>query len=167
MLCFVSCQAPCKYDHCYIEGPCQCKWIWLDARKKSLCLHVNPRKPRESPFQTGFWPIRFLKCIVLYPLEDLYDVFFIWKFFYMCTDLIMCAGRGHLTGDVLWKNFEIWMGQLKVKVKHASVTTATLECQPCQLNSPLNSKLTWVYNNSIYLLFTTKTKPNSNKLLSK
>ena len=40
----------------------------------------------------------------------------------MSTDLIRCAGRGHLTVDVLWKKFEIWMGQLKVKVIHASVT---------------------------------------------
>ena len=46
-------------------------------------------------------------------------------------------------------------------------TTTTLAGQPCQLNSPLNSKLTRVYNNNIYLSFTTKTKPNFNKLLSK
>ena len=45
------------------------------------------------------------------------------NFFSMSTDLIRCAGRGHLTVDVLWKNFEIWMGQLKVKVKHAPSLT--------------------------------------------
>ena len=44
------------------------------------------------------------------------------NFFSMSMDLIRCAGRGHLTVDVLWKKFEIWMGQLKVKVIHASVT---------------------------------------------
>ena len=57
------------------------------------------------------------------PLADQYDVFVDWEFFSMCTDLIRCAGRGHLTVDVLWKNFEIWMGQLKVKVKHAPSLT--------------------------------------------
>ena len=45
------------------------------------------------------------------------------NFFSMSMDLIRCAGRGHLTVDVLWKNFEIWMGQLKVKVKHAPSLT--------------------------------------------
>ena len=44
------------------------------------------------------------------------------NFFSMSMDIIRLAGRGDLTGDVLWKNFEIWMGLLKVKVKHAPVT---------------------------------------------
>ena len=48
------------------------------------------------------------------------------NFFSMSTDLIRLAGRGHVTVDVLWKNFEIWIGQLKVKVKHASVTHIVL-----------------------------------------
>ena len=60
-----------------------------------------------------------------------------------------------------------WFTVFSQKIRVVPGTTATLGCQPCQLNSPLNSKLTRVYNNSIYLLFTTKTKPNSNKLLSK
>ena len=56
------------------------------------------------------------------PLDDQYDVFVDWEFFSMCTDLIRCAGTGHLTVDVFWKKIGIWMGQLKVKVKHAPVT---------------------------------------------
>ena len=60
------------------------------------------------------------------PLGDPYDVFVDWEFFSMSTDLIRCAGKGHLMVDVLWKNFEIWMGQLKVKVKHAPVTHKVL-----------------------------------------
>ena len=35
------------------EGPCRCQWIWLDAGKKSLCLHVNPRKPFSNWFLTN------------------------------------------------------------------------------------------------------------------
>ena len=66
--------------------------------------------------------IWWTKHRIVCPLADQYDAFVDWEFFSMCTDLIRCAGRGHLTGDVLWKNFEIWMGQLKVKVKHAPVT---------------------------------------------
>ena len=73
------------------------------------------------------WPVFYQALQVrahqlVCPLEDPYDVFVDWEFFSMCTDLIRCAGRGHLTVDVLWKNFEIWMGQLKVKVINASVT---------------------------------------------
>ena len=64
-------QGVCKYDHYCIEGPCQCQWIWLDARKTSLCLHVNPRKPRESNFQTGFRPIRFLNCIGVHKILNI------------------------------------------------------------------------------------------------
>ena len=45
-----------------------------------------------------------------------------WSCFSLCTDLIRCAGRGHLTVDVLCKKFEIWIGHIKVKVIHASVT---------------------------------------------
>ena len=60
--------------------------------------------------------------IIVCPLADQYEVFVDWEFFSMSMDLIRCAGRGHLTVDVLWKKFEIWMGQLKVKVIHASVT---------------------------------------------
>ena len=44
------------------------------------------------------------------------------RIFSMCTDLIRCAGAGHLMVDIFWKKIGIWMGQLKVKVIHASVT---------------------------------------------
>ena len=73
--------------------------------------------------KTTWLELYSLRYNIVCPLADQYDVFVDWKFFSMSTDLIRCAGRGHLTVDVLWKNFEIWMGQLKVKVKHAPSLT--------------------------------------------
>ena len=68
-----------------------------------------------------YWKLHNRPHIVS-PLDDPYDVFVYWEFFSMSTDLIRCAGRGHLMVDVLWKKFGIWMGQLKVAVIHAPVT---------------------------------------------
>ena len=80
----------------------------------------------------GYVCLRWIRVpFIVCPLADQYDVFVDWEFFSMCTDLIRCAGRGHLTVDVLWKNFEIWMGQLKVKVIHASITHKVLSKIMC------------------------------------
>ena len=46
---------------------------------------------------------RKLAPYIVSPLEGPYDVFVDWEFFSMSMDLIRCAGRGHLTVDVLWK----------------------------------------------------------------
>ena len=40
----------------------------------------------------------------------------------MCTPKSRFAWKPYQTRNVFWKNFGIWMGQLKVKVIHASVT---------------------------------------------
>ena len=86
-----------KYDHYCIEGPCRCQWIWLDAGKKSLCLHMNPRKPRESNFQTGFWPIRFLNCIGVHKILNILKCKHGWAHEYF-----LCYGWNFLNRSILY-----------------------------------------------------------------
>ena len=86
-----------KYDHYCIEGPCRCQCIWLDAGKKSLCLHVNPRKPRESNFQTGFRPIRFLNCIGVHKILNILKCKHGWAHEYF-----LCYGWNFLNRSILY-----------------------------------------------------------------
>ena len=100
-----------KSCHYYIEGLCRCQWIWLDAGKKSLCFHVNLRKPRESTFLTGFRPIRFLNCIGLHKILNILKCkhgwaheYFLWYGWNFLNRSILCNTSVDNSQNSKWRH---------------------------------------------------------------